>query len=158
MECGVKQSFDLCPHTWKAVAIWTSSLTDTGWTDFYRLNRHIDIYLTENWKPPTYSVIVVSTLPSEMIHTPYSLNLKWIKYPFEHDEVINYTLEGVSIHPVTTKIQASFLTQLPERKETALGFHHEVNGDFKTVPKFNGCHGRKLRTDQEYCSYSTILT
>ena len=61
-----------------------------------------------------------------------------IEYPFEHGEVINYTLDGVSIHPVTTKIQtpfltldgvsihpvtkqiqASFLTQLPERKETA---------------------------------------
>jgi hypothetical protein len=25
-------------------------------------------------------------------------------------------LDGVSIHPVTTKIQVSFLTQLPERK------------------------------------------
>jgi hypothetical protein len=25
-------------------------------------------------------------------------------------EVINYTLYGVSIHPITTKIQASFLT------------------------------------------------
>ena len=24
-----------------------------------------------------------------------------IEYPFEHGEVINYTLEGVSIHPVT---------------------------------------------------------
>ena len=54
-------------------------------------------------------------------------------YPFEHGEVINYTLDGVSIHPVTTKIQTSFLTQLLERKETAQGFHHEANGDFKTV-------------------------
>ena len=35
---------------------------------------------------------------------------------------MNYTLDGVSIHPVTTKIQASFLTQLPERNETAQGF------------------------------------
>ena len=34
---------------------------------------------------------------------------------------------------ITTKIQASFLTQLLERKETAQGFHHETNGDFKTV-------------------------
>ena len=42
-----------------------------------------------------------------------------IEYPFEHCEVINYTLDGVSIHPVTTKIQASFLTQLTEKKETA---------------------------------------
>jgi hypothetical protein len=47
--------------------------------------------------------------------------------------VINYTLDGASIHPVTTKIQASFLTQLPKRKETAQRFHHEANGDFKTV-------------------------
>ena len=36
-----------------------------------------------------------------------------------HDEVINYSLDGVSIHPFTTKIKVSFLTQLPERKETA---------------------------------------
>jgi hypothetical protein len=42
-----------------------------------------------------------------------------IECPFEQGEVINYTLDCVSLHPVTTKIQASFLTQLPERKETA---------------------------------------
>ena len=41
-----------------------------------------------------------------------------IEYPFEHGEVIHYTLDGVSILPFTTKILASFLTQLPERKET----------------------------------------
>jgi hypothetical protein len=64
-----------------------------------------------------------------------------IEYPFEHDEVINYTLDGISIHPVTTKTQASFLTELPERKETAQEFHHEANGDFKTVTEFNGCDG-----------------
>jgi hypothetical protein len=64
-----------------------------------------------------------------------------IQYPFEHGEVINYTLDGVSIHSVTTKIDASFLTQLPERKETAQGFHHKDNGDFKTVTEFNGCDG-----------------
>ena len=81
-----------------------------------------------------------------------------IEYPFEHGEVINYTLDGVSIHPVTTKIQASFLTQLLERKETTQGFHHEGNGDFKTVTEFNGCDRRKLRMDQQHCSYSTILT
>ena len=52
-----------------------------------------------------------------------------IEYLFEHGEVIIYTLDVVSIHPVTTKIQASFLTQLPEKKETQ-GFHH---GGFKTV-------------------------
>ena len=59
-----------------------------------------------------------------------------IEYHFEHGEVINYNLDGVLILSVMTKIQASFLTQLPERKKTAQGFHHEVNGDFKTVPEF----------------------
>jgi hypothetical protein len=67
-------------------------------------------------------------------------------------------LDGVSIHPVTTKIQASFLTQFLERKETAKGFHHEANGDFKTVSEFNGCDRRKLRMAQLHCSYFTILT
>ena len=61
------------------------------------------------------------------------------EYPFDHGEVINYTLVGVSIHPVTTNIQVSFLTQLTERRETAQGFQHEANGDFKTVTEFNGC-------------------
>ena len=78
--------------------------------------------------------------------------------PFENGEFINYTLGGVSILPVTTKIQASFLTQLPERKETSQRFNHEANGDFKTVTEFNGGDGRKLRMDQQHCSYSTILT
>jgi hypothetical protein len=36
-----------------------------------------------------------------------------IEYPFEHGEVINDTLDGESLHPVTTKIQASLLTQFP---------------------------------------------
>ena len=61
------------------------------------------------------------------------LALKDIQSLFEHGEVINYTLDGVSTDPVTTKMQASFLTWWPERKETAQGFHHEANGDFKTV-------------------------
>jgi hypothetical protein len=81
-----------------------------------------------------------------------------IEYPFEHGEVINYTLDGVSIHPVTTNIHASFLTQLPERKETAQGFHHEVKGNFKTVTALNGCDKRKLRMDQQHCNYFKILT
>ena len=34
-----------------------------------------------------------------------------IEYPFEHGEVINYTMDGALMHPVTTKIQGSFLTQ-----------------------------------------------
>jgi hypothetical protein len=87
---------------------------------------------------------------------------RWVKkkadmqYPFELGEVCNYTLDGESIHPVTTKIQASFLTQLPERKATIQGFHH---GDFKT--EFNGCDRRKLRKKEactEYkCSKTCIL-
>jgi hypothetical protein len=68
------------------------------------------------------------------------------------------TLWMVYGSPVTTKIQACFLTQLLERKETAQGFHNEANGDFKTVTEFNGCDRRKLRIDQRHCSYSTILT
>jgi hypothetical protein len=31
--------------------------------------------------------------------------------------VINYTLDGVSIHPVTTKTKVSFINQLPERND-----------------------------------------
>jgi hypothetical protein len=54
---------------------------------------------------------------------------KHIEYPFVHGYVINYTLDGVSIHPVTTNIQASILTQLPERRETGQRFHHEANGN-----------------------------
>ena len=45
-----------------------------------------------------------------------------IEYPFEHGKVINDTLDGVSIHPVTTKIQASFLTQLQERMKPLRDF------------------------------------
>ena len=38
-----------------------------------------------------------------------------IEYPFENGEVIHYTLDDVSIHPVTTKIQAQLrdLTMRP---------------------------------------------
>ena len=80
-----------------------------------------------------------------------------MEYHFEHGEDMNYTMDVVSTHPVTTHIKGSFLTQLPERKETAWGFYHEANGDFKTVTEFNGCDRRKLRIDQ-HLSYSTILT
>jgi hypothetical protein len=80
------------------------------------------------------------------------------EYPSEHGEVINYTLDGISIHPVTTKKQAYFINQFPERKKTPQGFHHENNGDFKTVTECNGCDRRKLRMDQQRCCSSTILT
>ena len=55
------------------------------------------------------------------------------EYPFEYGEVINYTLDDVSIHLFTTKIRAFFPTQLLKWKEIAQGFHQEANGDFKTV-------------------------
>ncbi len=66
-----------------------------------------------------------------------------------------YTLDAVSIHTVTTKIQASFLTQLPERKITAQGFYLKANVDIKGVTECNGCDIWKLRMDQQPCNYST---
>ena len=54
-----------------------------------------------------------------------------IEYLFEHGEVINYTLDGVSIHPVTTKTQVSFLRQLPERNYNDQVIHHKANSNFK---------------------------
>jgi hypothetical protein len=48
------------------------------------------------------------------------VNITDIEYTFECG--INYTLDGVSIHPVITKTQ-----------ETTQVFHYEANGDFKTV-------------------------
>jgi hypothetical protein len=44
-----------------------------------------------------------------------------IEYPFEHSDVINYTLDGVSIHPVTTKIQASFLNSVAGEEGNSSG-------------------------------------
>jgi hypothetical protein len=38
------------------------------------------------------------------------------------------------------------------------GLPHEANGDFKTVTEFYGCDRRKRMMDQQYCTYSTILT
>ena len=70
-----------------------------------------------------------------------------IEHYFEHGEIINYTLDGVSIHPVTTKIQASFLNSVGK----TWWF-----GDFKTVSEINGCDRRKLRMDK-HCSYSIIV-
>ena len=80
-----------------------------------------------------------------------------IEHPFEHGEVINYTLDSVSIHTVNKKIQVFFLTQLPERKETAQGFTMRPMVTLKQL-EFNGCNRRKLKMDQQHCSYSTILT
>jgi hypothetical protein len=41
------------------------------------------------------------------------------------------------MNPVTRR-QASFLTELPEKKETAQRFHNEANGDFKREKTENG--------------------
>jgi hypothetical protein len=63
-------------------------------------------------------------------------------------------LDGVLIHPVTTKIQLSFLNQLPERKETAQRFHHEANGDLKTVTEFKqpwANSAPELRSSLRHC-------
>jgi hypothetical protein len=54
-----------------------------------------------------------------------------IEYPFEHWEGINYTIDDVSIQPVTTNILVSFLTQLLERKEIAQGLY-EASGDINS--------------------------
>ena len=97
---------------------------------------------------PTHTIICYVPLSSSEFQTqiqPQRPGRFSNKYPFEHGEVINYTLDGLSIHPVTTKIQAS-LTQMPESKEAAQEFQHEANGDFKSVTEFNGCdRGKSLR-------------
>ena len=46
---------------------------------------------------------------------------RWVKkedieYPFEHGKVINYTFDGVSIQPFTTKIQVSLINPLWDRR------------------------------------------
>ena len=63
----------------------------------------------------------------------YNFKKQTLNIPFEHAEVINYTLDGVSIYPLSTKMQASFLTQLQERKETAQGFHHHHLKQLKSL-------------------------
>ena len=88
---------------------------------------HIQLSVTSNTDSTTKTREVFQCLTKTSAYC-----IADIVYPFKH-EVTNCTLDGVSIHPVTTKIQSSFLTMLPERKETAQGFHHEANGDFKTV-------------------------
>ena len=56
-----------------------------------------------------------------------------VEYPFEHSKVINYTLVVYQYTQSLQRYRCPFLTQLPERKETAQRFHHEANGDFETV-------------------------
>jgi hypothetical protein len=66
------------------------------------------------------------------------------EYPFEHDEVIHYTLDGVSIHPVTGRKPLWDFTMRPMVTLKQLVFY--------------GCDRRKLRMDQQHCNYSPILT
>ena len=91
-------------------------------------------------------------------HLLIKIEKQTLNIPMSKVKFINYILDGVSIYPVTTKIPVSFVTPLQERKETAQGFHHEAKGDLKTVTELNDCDRRKLRMDQQHCSYSTILT
>ena len=79
---------------------------------------------------------------------------RWIKsskadinYPFEHGEVITYTLDGVSIHGVSIHY-----------KDTGALPNFTMRPMVTLVTEFNGCDRRTLRTDQQHCSYSTILT
>jgi hypothetical protein len=58
---------------------------------------------------------------------------KTLTLNIEHSADINDHFKWCSIHPVNTKIQVSFPTQMPERMKTAQGFHHEANLDFKIV-------------------------
>jgi hypothetical protein len=74
-----------------------------------------------------------------------------IEYPFENGEVINYTLDGVSI-PSHYKGTGDLINS--EVKETDQEFQHEANGDFPKVTDFNSCEKRK----QQHCSYSITLT
>ena len=74
---------------------------------FYKLITNEKLKCLESISIPGY--------PMPCTEQHLLMGKKNTEYPFEHGEVINYTSDGVSIHPVTTKIQASFLTQLPER-------------------------------------------
>jgi hypothetical protein len=87
-------------------------------------------------------------MPRKEGRAPFGLKKSDIEYPFEHCEVLNFSLDDVLIHQVNTNIQVSFLTQLLEMKDTAQGSYREVNVDFKTVTQFNGCDRKKLRMDQ----------
>ena len=65
-----------------------------------------------------------------------------IEYPFEHGEVINYTLDGVSVHPVTTDTGV-----FPKSVAGEEGNHSGIlplrQMDFKKVTEFNGRDRRK---------------
>ena len=60
-----------------------------------------------------------------------------LQYHFELGEVINYMLDGVSIHPVTTKIQASIQTPVRD-------FTMRTMVTLKPVTECIGCDRNKL--------------
>ena len=75
-----------------------------------------------------------------------------IEYLFKPDQVNNYAVDDVLTHPDTSKMQASFWTELQDRKETAQGCHHEAIGHFKTATEFSVSDGRGgWRMDQQHC-------
>ena len=86
------------------------------------------------------------------------------EYPFEHGEVIHYTLDGVSLHIgwcINTPSHYKDTGGLPNLVTREEG---NLLRDLNMRPmvtlkqfKFSGCERRKLRMDQ-HCSYSTILT
>ena len=52
--------------------------------------------------------------------------------------MVKLLISLLRVYQYTTKIQIQrFLTQLPEKKETAQGFQREANGDFKTVTEYS---------------------
>uniref|UniRef100_A0A673YAZ2 Endoplasmic reticulum metallopeptidase 1 n=1 Tax=Salmo trutta TaxID=8032 RepID=A0A673YAZ2_SALTR len=85
----------------------------------------VKFLVKKNWYLPAPEVFPKSPIEFQVLSKEQT---KWgtVKITFEV-KVINYTLGSVSIHPVI------LLTLFPETKETAQGFHHEANGDFKTV-------------------------
>ena len=77
---------------------------------------------------------------------------------FEHGEVINYALDGESITPSHDKNTGVLPNSVAVEEGNCSGISPWEKNDFKTVTEFNGCDRRKLRMDQQHCSYSTVLT
>jgi hypothetical protein len=80
-----------------------------------------------------------------------------IEYPFEHGAVINYTLNGVSIQKWQRYRRPSQLScqrvRIPLRY-----FTMRPIVTLKQLQSLMSEIGKKLRMDQQHCSYSTILT
>ena len=81
-----------------------------------------------------------------------------IKYAFEHGEVINYTVDGVSIYPFTKKRYTRVLPNSVAREVGNLSAISQRPMVTLKQLEFNGCDKRTRRMDQQHFSYSTILT